>query len=129
MTKALVSISEATLAQQPFFVLDGPDGERMPCQWTEFSAGRAIGRRFEVLTPLGGTRCGRIFGVCEDGAFRMQPSHQPNRWDAPLPVDLAWRGDLNSVLDSGHDWCMGADGIEICDHAQDDELIALAAAA
>lgn len=129
MSKALVSISEASLRQQPFFVIEGPGGERLPCQWTGFSGGGAGSDEFEVLAPLGGKRCGRIFGLLQDGEFRMRPSHQPNHWDRPLPVDLEWRGDLNSVLDSGRDWCIGANGIEICDEADDEDLIALADAA
>jgi len=129
MSKALVSISHASLRQQPFFVIEGPDGERLPCQWTTFGQGHAAGCEFENLSPADGSRSGRLFGLYEDGEFRMRSSYEPYPGMSPIPVDMDWRGDLNCVTDSGHDWCMGEHGIEICDHAEDEDLIALANAA
>lgn len=120
MSKSLLAISTAALRDAPFFVLEGPDGRRLACQWTCFSAGRARGTEFEIVCPETPEAMGCLFGLPEDGEFRMRPAvRQVGRRFIAAPelsLDLDWRGDLNCVLDTGHDWDMGADGLlEISD--------------
>ena len=118
MTKALLAISFAALRDAPFFVLDGPDGRRLSCQWTGFVGGRARGCEFEVVCPETPEAMGCLFGLLEHGEFRMRPAirsveagHATRHAFAPeLDLDLAWRGDMNDVIDSGFDWEEGPDG-------------------
>lgn len=122
MTRAILSISEASIVRQPFFVLEGPDGERLACRWTPPAPGEGAGRPFETIRPPAGPDAGRTRGVFGDGGFRLLTS-------ADRDVDLLWRGDLNSVLDSGHDWCLCGGRVEICELALDEDLVGLARAA
>lgn len=119
MTKALLAISTAALRQTPFFVLEGPDGRRLSCQWTSFPNGRAQGCEFEIVCPETPETMGCLFGLFEDGEFRMRPAIRSfeagqatrHAFAPELDLDLSWRGDLNDVLDCGHDWDMGPDGV------------------
>ena len=118
MTKALLAVSVAALREAPFFVLAGPDGRRLSCQWTSFAAGRAGGCEFEVVCPETPEAMGCLFGLMEDGEFRMRPAIRPfqaghvtrHAFAPELDLDLAWRGDLNDVVDSGFDWEEAPDG-------------------
>lgn len=129
MTKALLAVTAAAVRETPFFVIDGPDGRRLACQWTNFAFGRAQGCEFEIVCPETPDTLGCLFGLFEDGEFRMRPAvrpihYMPHECAAPeryvaapeLDLDLAWRGDVNCVLDCGHDWDLRADGqLEILD--------------
>lgn len=115
MSKALLAISTAALRETPFFVIEGPEGRRLACQWESFVLGRAQGTEFEILCPETPEAMGCLSGAFEDGEFRMRPAvrrigiaaHAP----APeLDLDPEWRGDLNCVLDSGWDWESAPDG-------------------
>ena len=118
MTKSLLAISVASLRQAPFFVLDGPDG-RLACQWTAFEDGHAQSGEFEILCPQRPEAMGCLFGMFEDGEFRMRRAVRKTaigyEHAADLDMDLDWRGDLNDVLDTGHDWDMVDGQLEICD--------------
>jgi hypothetical protein len=123
MSKALLAISTAALRETPFFVLEGPAGRRLACQWTAWSqaSGRAMGAEFEIVCPETPEAMGCLFGLFEEGEFRMRPAirthqagHATRHAFAPeLDLDLAWRGDLNDVLDCGHDWDIDPDGLLI----------------
>jgi hypothetical protein len=123
MSKALLAISAAALRETPFFVLNGPDGRRLTCQWTSYVLGRAQGCEFEIVCPETPETMGCLFGLFEDGEFRMRPAIRPIQFmphecaaveryvAAPeLDLDQEWRGDMNDVMDSGHDWRMEDDG-------------------
>lgn len=121
MSKALLAISTAALRETPFFIIEGPEGRRLACQWTSFVFGRAQGCEFEILCPETPDAMGCLFGLFEDGEFRMRPAVRAVRMaehaslghyaSAPeLDLDLDWRGDMNCVLDSGHDWEIASDG-------------------
>lgn len=103
---SLTMLTASTLFAFPFFILEGPDCERLCCQWTnEVLPGNDS--EFEVISPDEPNRMGRIFGVYDhvEDAFRMLPARDRDGQPGPaLYVDLNWRGDLNSVMDCGADW-------------------------
>ncbi len=113
MSKALLAISADALLEAPFFVIDGPDGATA-CQWTAFQDGRARSNEFEILCAERPEKIGCLFGLFDpkNGEFRMRPEIAPFTFEAVADgcQDLAWRGDLNSVMDTGHDWEMGPEG-------------------
>lgn len=121
----------AELRESPFFVLNGPAGRRLACQWTDEAAasgGRSNGE-FEVICPETPDAMGCLFGLFDarDGSFRMRPAirtivrngapHLRSTAFAPdLDLDLSWTGSMDDVLEVGHDWDMGPDGLlVICD--------------
>jgi hypothetical protein len=119
MSKPLLSITAATLRDAPFFVIEGPDGP-LSCQWTAFFGGKARSAEFEIVCPDRPEKMGCLFGLFTSSTqeFRMRPEVAPHTFIAVDGgcQDLEWRGDLNCVLDSGHDWDMGADGrLTICE--------------
>lgn len=106
MPKPLLPITAAGLVASPFFVLEGPDGSRLTCQWTAAEGRQIRGENeFEIVCPETPDLMGRLFGIYDASAdeFRMRPDTAPAGCRA-AEVDLGWRGDLNSVMDTGSDW-------------------------
>jgi hypothetical protein len=103
----LRDLSLATFLAADFFVLEGPDGDRLTCQWT--APRRTAGtNEFEIITPESPDTMGCLFGLydAQTGEFRMRMAVDRDTFRSrdDIPVDLDWRGDLNCVLDVGNDW-------------------------
>lgn len=111
------AIVAAEIRSNPFFVLNGPDGRVLSCQWTCFDqrAGHAQGCEFEIVCPETPETMGMLFGLFEEGTFRMRPAIDCNGSFAVLvpahDLDQAWRGTVDDVVEVGHDWDMGPDGL------------------
>jgi hypothetical protein len=140
----------AELRESPFFVLNGPGGRRLSCQWTDEAAatgGMSTGE-FEIVCPETPDAMGCLFGLFDprDGSFRMRPAirtivrdgapHVRSTGFAPdLDLDQTWVGSMDDVLEVGHDWDMGPDGLLVISDPEApadepmDELAALLAAA
>lgn len=113
MTKALNDIKLAALREAPFFILNGPDGRQLPCQWSCYDNG-ARGTEFEIIVPENPDAMGCLYGLCINGEFRMRPAikYINNIWTLvpEMNLDQLWRGSLDDIVDSGYDWEMSDNG-------------------
>lgn len=102
------------LTRSPFFVLKGPEGARLACQWTSFHLGHARTREFEILPTDRPEAMGTLFGLFDGGRgeFRMRPEIVRDTCEAVENgcQDLEWRGTMDDLLEAGHDWEEGPDG-------------------
>lgn len=80
-----------------FFVLAGPAGDTLDCQWT--APTQREREEFEVLTPHQPDLMGKIFGTFDrrTSAFRLHSLDD-------VSIDRSWRGDRESVIQIGKDW-------------------------
>lgn len=102
--------------ENPFFILAGPGGQRLPCQWTSFSsADGARSSEFEIILPERPETIGCLFGLLEDNEFRMRPAVRNGQPAPDLDLDQNWRGSPDDVLEAGDDFEMGEDGLYIYD--------------
>lgn len=112
----------AELRESPFFVLNGPQGRRLACQWSQWDndANKAAGAEFEIVCPETPETMGMLFGLYRNGVFSMrgalrlhdEPNVFPMHAFAPEhDLDQSWRGTIDDVLEVGHDWDMGPDGL------------------
>lgn len=142
MSKSLLSISPATLRAAPFFILNGPDGRTLTCQWTSMGDHRQHMNvsEFEIVCPETPETMGCLFGLFDarEGTFTMRAairripcetlsSAHTIEFVPEYNLDLNWQGDLNDVLDHGHDLDMGPDGLLIISDIDADLTIASAA--
>lgn len=122
----VTSPAVAELRESPFFVLSGPGGRRLTCQWTDEAAsigGTSCGE-FEIVCPETPETMGCLFGLFDprDASFRMRPAIRTiSRESAPhlrstsfapdLDLDQDWRGTMQDVIEVGHDLDIGPDGL------------------
>ena len=97
--------------ENPFFIIAGPGGRRLACQWTSFDDNGALGCEFEVVCPETPEAMGCLFGLLEDETFRMRPAFRDNALAPELDLDLTWRAGPEAILETGHDFEMGDDGL------------------
>jgi len=112
----------AELRQSPFFIIAGPKGRRLVCQWTGWNTKteHAAGIEFEIICPETPEAMGSLFGTFYGGVFRMRPAVRVVSANglsthlslAPeLDLDQEWRGSISHILDLGHDLEMRPDGL------------------
>ena len=105
----------AELRENPFFVVSGPGGERLACQWTAYAFGRAQSNEFEILCIDTPEKMGCLFGLVDPATaeIRLRPEVVFGTYEAVEgggTQDLDWRGSMNDVLEIGRDWEEGEDG-------------------
>lgn len=110
-------ISLETLLAEPFFVIKGPGGHRLCCQWSNDR--RYPGENeFEIINPDTPIDLDAHFGLfdTETGMFKMRPSIISPRHS----LDPNWRDGPNCVQDSGSDWHWSKqhNRLEICPPGQ-----------
>lgn len=129
MNKA-ASHAVAELLESPFFVVAGPGGTPIACQWTCYAFGRAQSHEFEILCVDRPDKMGCLFGLFDPASatFRMRPEVAPGTWKAVKDgcQDLEWRGSMDDLVETGHDLREAEDGgIAILDPeapAEEDDL-------
>ena len=114
MSACLNSITVDNVRQSPFFVISGPIGRYLSCQWASFSNDSAQRSEFEIVCPETPEAMGCLFGIFEDGTFRFRPAVKQlgHSWfPAPdLDLDLTWRGTIADVIATGSDWDIDQSG-------------------
>ena len=101
--------------ENPFFILQGPNGLRLPCQWTAFNKlDRMTGTpEFEIVLPQFPETIGNLFGLLERNEFHLRALD--GRTFAHIGLDPDWTGGPDCVLEAGSDFEMGEDGLYIVD--------------
>ena len=101
--------------ENPFFVLQGPNGLRLPCQWTAFNeeAGKTGTPEFEIVLPQFPETIGNLFGLLEGDEFQMR-AFEGQAFEY-IGLDPTWTGGPDCVLEAGNDFEMGEDGLYIAD--------------
>ena len=94
-------ISLKTLLAAPFFVIEGPGGRRLCCQWTNERRHQGE-NEFEIICPDTPIDLDAHFGLFDSntGIFKMRPSTISPRHS----LDQDWLAGPNCILDSGYDW-------------------------
>lgn len=100
--------------ENPFFILQGPNGLRLPCQWTAFNeeAGKTGTPEFEIVLPQFPSTIGNLFGLLEGDEFRLRAFDAES---LEIDLDQNWTGGPECILEAGDDFEMGEDGLYILD--------------
>jgi hypothetical protein len=105
----------AELFENPFFVINGPQGAKLPCQWTCYAFGRAQSYEFEIICMDTPEKLGCLFGLFDPRTteFQMRPEVILGTYTAVEGggcQDLDWRGSMDDLVEVGRDWAEGPDG-------------------